>query len=354
MRQSRATLSQDHLLRRNTFFPEVYSKGQLSRSHTKVVRARTILILRNLHTLNNSLVACCVFILSALNVGCGYWLSQVEGFPVKQPEQGVSVNGKVLGTLVTQDAERRSRLTVLLRTPQGKEVNVTAIAGLVWCRVFGIEDTFFRIKKNDEIEAFGKMINPGEISVCGSGDHYLKIAKREDTKNWKDYRNEKFGFEVRHPSKWEIREESGSVSFTDPAWGEAPKISGPSVIVQIFKAIPLDKAIREAGFLTRKEALQSGDLQSGEEGKYFIPASAAGPAAEVVETSINGIPALVAEVPVRLYGEKNDTYIGAGEGRVVFLIGDRLYASIDALGPVQDFDSFVLSFKFLGSAKRNR
>lgn len=110
-------------------------------------------------------------------------------------------------------------------------------------------------------------------------------------------------------------------------------------------------ALANADIETQAQARRYGDKPSGGFGhaKYIIVLGAAGPPIRLKETTIAGLPALVARIPTRIYhGNANESsgYAGVGDGKVVFLMGLHSYALFYATIYYKAFDRMVASLRF--------
>jgi len=70
-----------------------------------------------------------------------------------------------------------------------------------------------------------------------------------DTKNWKTYRNEKYGFEVRYPKDWTIQELADSVSWSKsgPTQNKNPGgdfYDGADMRIILVKEVPIFESIK--------------------------------------------------------------------------------------------------------------
>jgi hypothetical protein len=173
-----------------------------------------------------------------------------------------------------------------------------------------------------------------------------------DTKNWKTYQNEEFGFELRYPPDWKVMEGGAYIGFRNPRWdSRSVRLGGPTVTVRGWKDISKEKALEEAGIETQAQAKHDGDRPPGGFGneKYIVLLGEAGPPTPLWEITISGIPALVANVPTRLYhgdATKLTGYARASTGRIVFLMGPHAFAEFHAATRDKDFDAMVASFRF--------
>jgi len=317
-----------------------------SRGTLKLIRRRPYLK-TSVRSSKKAVVVLGIVFTSAICGSGGYGFSE-ETSVAEQAGKEMSVRGKVIKEGIEKREGGHYYYTLRLQTMDGERVAVRASANKVLCGTLGVIDAIRRAKKDEEVVVFGKQAETNTIDLCGSAGYYLKNMTRDETTNWVAYRSEKYGFEVKHPTSWTVREDSGFVGFRDARWNQQ-RIRGHAMTINLYRRMPREQAIREAGFQTAKEAMVHGDLSSGyaEEGKYYTHGGAAGNAAQAVETTINGLPALYAEHPVRLYGEE-EGHIGASTGEIVFLFGDGIYASITSWGPVDVFDLIVSTFKFIG------
>ncbi|GEM_PF-5097786 len=167
------------------------------------------------------------------------------------------------------------------------------------------------------------------VSRTGPNCEFEECAKpsiaQNDMNDWQTYRNEEYGFEVRYPEGWTMQEYEGYVGFKPSKF----KIAGHSIAVRVLRDISREEAIHEAGFQTREEAIRNDDLPlDGMDGlgdaNYLSTGSGAGAAVPAAETTISGMPALLAEIPIRLYDDER--YIGAGSGISILIFGEREYA----------------------------
>jgi hypothetical protein len=75
-----------------------------------------------------------------------------------------------------------------------------------------------------------------------------KEAPKDETADWKVYRNEEFGFEIKYPPKWEYNKvEENYIGFYDPEKIKIPE-TPYELIIKIFhkeKGIPLDRWVQE-------------------------------------------------------------------------------------------------------------
>lgn len=107
-----------------------------------------------------------------------------------------------------------------------------------------------------------------------------------------------------------------------------------------------EEALHNSGFETKEEAIREQDEPLGWFGseKYLARGSSAGAAIPAKETTVNGFPAIVAEVPTR-YGA--DGYAGVSEGKQVFIMGNNVYANVRVETSLYEiFDQMVSTFKF--------
>jgi len=283
-------------------------------------------------------------VIASVMLGCGSY-----SFSQETPMAGneMRVTGKVVH--VGTELRQSYHYSILdLQTVEGINVTISVPFEGFLCEAFGVGHEVARAKRGDEVELFGKVTGGDELNLCDSPSYYLKIIGPDETLNWKTYRSEKHGFEVKYPRSWTVRESSDYVGFRDSQLDEM-KIKGDSLTIKIFRDIPLEEARYEARFQTREEAVERDFLRGFEEVKYFTQGSSAGGAQPAVETTINGLPALWAQVPTRIYGGDEDRYLGAGSGEVVFLSGDGVYTSIRSWDASVDvFDRIVSTFKFMG------
>jgi hypothetical protein len=101
-----------------------------------------------------------------------------------------------------------------------------------------------------------------------------------DTSDWKVYRNETFGFEVRYPSNWEVKEDYGKVSTFD-FFGPRPDL--PSDIEDHF-TIQIAWAFEDGG-------KRASNLREWVRNLYPMKIT-------IEDTTIDGYPAVIAHVPI--------------------------------------------------------
>lgn len=172
-----------------------------------------------------------------------------------------------------------------------------------------------------------------------------------DISNWKTYRNEQYGFEVKYPHNWVMKEKehfgglgcgpyaedplayNDFIAFRDDRWEEL-KISEDSIAIYILKNISKEEALSKTGFQIRN-------------GRYFTQENIAIGSLEAQETVINGMAALVVDIPVWLYGGDKCSFIREDKGKnILFLRVDR-YALIRIRGPVSNFEEVLSTFRFI-------
>jgi hypothetical protein len=98
-----------------------------------------------------------------------------------------------------------------------------------------------------------------------------------DTSDWKVYRNEVYGFEMKYPSDWKVQEDYGKVTNID-----------------FFGSMPdLPQGIEDHFLIQIYELGETSNLR--EWVKNFYPEAAK---VTIEDTIINGYPAVIAHVPV--------------------------------------------------------
>jgi len=135
-------------------------------------------------------------------------------------------------------------------------------------------------------------------------------------------------------------------------WDEEPVIEGNTVTVMVgvWKRNGGEEALTACGFQTRDVAIRNGDEPLGGFGneRYLTIGSSSGPAVAAEETVINELSALAAEIPTRLYGGPDNSYMGAGSGKQILIMDKNRFACIRIeIPPDETFDRMVLSFRFL-------
>jgi hypothetical protein len=142
------------------------------------------------------------------------------------------------------------------------------------------------------------------------------------------------------------------VGFRNPAWDDPSwPLGGSSVTVQVWRNVTKAQALANADIETREQALRYGDKPVGglRDAKYIVLSGAAGPPVRLAQTTIAGLPALVAGVPTRLYhgnATESSGYAGAADGKLVFLIAPHAYALLYATIAYNSFTPMAASFRF--------
>jgi hypothetical protein len=99
-----------------------------------------------------------------------------------------------------------------------------------------------------EIEAKKQELKTSEQKIKETQIKTEKEAPKDETADWKVYRNEEFGFEMKYPPKWEYNKvEKNYIGFYDPEKVKIPE-TPYELIIKIFhkeKGIPLDRWVQE-------------------------------------------------------------------------------------------------------------
>lgn len=162
-------------------------------------------------------------------IGVGWYVEQLTGqwlISRPLPDEPITVIGKV----VEIDAEPLARDgdgVLRLWGENGERITVFIPARETLCEAKGELDVFHQVRLDDTVEAFG-LGNKNVVRVCNSPDHYLKIINKDITsasvpsgvEDWKTYRNEQYGFEVRYPPDWKLTEVIEPVDATFISIGE--------------------------------------------------------------------------------------------------------------------------------------
>jgi hypothetical protein len=190
------------------------------------------------------------------------------------------------------------------------------------------------------------------VALAGGQQKTRQTSTAAGTKDWNTYRNDEYGIELRYPPDWKVIEAGAYIGFRNPHWDKrSVRLGGPTITLRAWQNISKEKALEEAGIETQAEAARNGDRPSGGFGNetYIVLLGEAGPPTPLREVTINGLPALVADVPTRLYhgdAMKLTRYAHAASGKIVFLMGHHAYVEFHAAIRTSDFDEMVSSFRF--------
>ena len=147
-----------------------------------------------------------------------------------------------------------------------------------------------------------------------------------------------------------------SVGFRSSAWGNpCGQLGGSTVLIRIWRNVSKTQALANANIETLKQARRNGYRPIGGFGgakriAALHPSGQQAAPERLKETTIAGLPALVAAIGTRLYHQNVNGfsgYAGAADGKVVFLMGSHVYALLYAAVADKAFDAMVGSFRFI-------
>ena len=171
-----------------------------------------------------------------------------------------------------------------------------------------------------------------------------------DTKDWKTYRNEEYGFEFKYPSDYEAKIFDSQKDKNNTSFGISLKPNGwasPNLYVSMTVTnAMIEIFFKDTKFNFEEELKMAGIVKQGGIWEVKRDFDKGGKVEEIKNNNWQGVRA---DVPVRLYSRSNGIYFGEGKIIEVWISRGNVYAllRLNSVPSEKVFNQILSTFKFI-------